>query len=225
MEVGFPMGYFYGYQTNGIFQTQEEVNAHPSQTALGAEAQPGDIRFVDINGDGVIDENDRTNLGDPIPEVTMGFNLQVNYKNFDLSAYSFASLGQEIVRNYERNQPNVNRMRYRLDRWTGPGTSNSVPRATVASTSNNAFSDFFVEDGSFLRIQAVTLGYTIPKEVTEKIYLDKFRVYGKVDNIYTFTKYMGYDPTASTGDPIGQGIDYGFYPLPRTFSIGVNLQF
>ncbi|WP_304132650.1 SusC/RagA family TonB-linked outer membrane protein [Mesonia mobilis] len=225
MEVGFPMGYFYGYQTNGIFQTQEEVNAHPSQEALGAEAQPGDIRFVDINGDGVIDENDRTNLGDPIPEVTMGFNLQVNYKNFDLSAYSFASLGQEIVRNYERNQPNVNRMRYRLDRWTGPGTSNSVPRATVASTSNNAFSDFFVEDGSFLRIQAVTLGYTIPKEVTEKIYLDKFRVYGKVDNIYTFTKYMGYDPTASTGAPIGQGIDYGFYPLPRTFSIGVNLQF
>ena len=225
MEVGFPMGYFYGYQTNGIFTTQDEVNAHPSQLALGADAQPGDIRYVDLNEDGVIDENDRTNLGDPIPEVTMGFNFKINYKNFDISAFSFASLGQEIVRNYERNQPNVNKLSYKLDRWTGPGTSNTVPRATIASTSNNAFSDFFVEDGSFLRIQAITLGYTIPKSLTEKAFINKFRVYGKVDNVYTFTEYMGYDPTASTGAPIGQGIDYGFYPLPRTYSLGVNLQF
>ena len=130
-----------------------------------------------------------------------------------------------MVRNYERSQPNVNKLRYKLDRWTGPGTSNTVPRATVESTSNNAFSDFFVEDASFLRIQTITLGFTVPKKFTEKAYLDKFRIYGKVDNVYTFTEYMGYDPTASTGEPIGGGIDYGFYPLPRTYTIGVNIQF
>lgn len=225
MEVGMPIGYFYGYQTDGLFQNQDEVDAHPSQLALGAEASPGDIRYKDLNEDGVIDENDRTNLGDPIPDVTMGLNFQINYKNFDFSAYSYASLGQEIVRNYERNQPNVNKLSYKLDRWTGEGTSNYVPRATIASNTNSVFSDFFVEDGSFLRIQALTLGYTVPSEVTEKAYISKLRVYAKVDNVYTFTKYTGYDPTASTGEPIGQGIDYGFYPLPRTYSLGVNLQF
>ncbi len=225
MEEGQPMGYFYGYKTNGIFQTQEEATNAPSQAALGAEAQAGDIRYVDINEDGVIDESDRTYLGDPIPDVTMGLNFKINYKSFDLSAYSFANLGQEMVRNYERNQANVNKLRYKLDRWTGPGTSNSVPRATTTSTSNNAFSDFFVEDASFLRIQAITLGYTVNQNFTKKAGIDKFRIYGKVDNVYTFTDYMGYDPTASTGDPIGQGIDYGFYPLPRTYSFGVNLQF
>ena len=225
MQEGFPMGYFYGYRTDGVFQTQDEVDNHPSQQALGANAKPGDIRYVDLNGDGVIDENDRTNIGDPIPDITMGLNFSFNYKNFDFSAYSFANLGQEMVRNYERSQPNVNKLRYKLDRWTGPGTSNTVPRATVESTSNNAFSDFFVEDASFLRIQTITLGFTVPKKFTEKAYLDKFRIYGKVDNVYTFTEYMGYDPTASTGEPIGGGIDYGFYPLPRTYTIGVNIQF
>ena len=112
-----------------------------------------------------------------------------------------------------------------LDRWTGAGTSTSVPRVTTAPTSNAVFSDFYVEDGSFARIQTITLGYTIPEVFTDKAGIGQFRVYGKVDNVYTFTKYSGYDPTASTGAPIGGGIDYGFYPLPRTYIIGVNLQF
>lgn len=225
MQVGKPIGYFYGYKTDGIFQTQAEVDAHPSQLALGAEAQPGDIRYVDINGDGVINSDDRTDLGNPIPTVTMGFNISVNYKNFDLSAYSFANLGNEIVRNYERDQPNVNKMSYWLDRWTGPGTSNTVPRVTTAATANKVFSDFYVEDGSFARIQTISLGYTVPSTLVEKIGLDRFRIYGKVDNVCTFTKYSGYDPTASTGSPIGGGIDLGFYPLPRTYMLGVNLEF
>ncbi|MFZ0490142.1 MAG: TonB-dependent receptor [Salegentibacter sp.] len=225
MEEGKPIGYFYGLKTDGIFQNMEEVNAHPSQQALGAEAQPGDIKYVDVNGDGVIDEQDRTDLGNPIPDVTMGFNLNITFKDFDFAVYTFASLGNEIVRNYERAQPNVNRMSYRLDRWTGEGTSNYVPRVTAASTANNVFSDFFVEDGSFARIQTVSLGYTVPNDVSQKIAVEKFRVYAKVDNVYTFTNYSGYDPTASTGAPIGGGIDYGFYPLPRTYMLGVNLQF
>ncbi|GGB80546.1 SusC/RagA family TonB-linked outer membrane protein [Flavobacterium suaedae] len=225
MEVGKPLGYFYGYQTDGIFQNQEEVAAHPSQIALGAEAQPGDIRFVDVNGDGVIDTNDRTDIGDPIPDATMGFNLNFEYKGFDFSAYAFASLGNDMLRNYERTLTDVNRHRYVLDRWTGEGTSNTVPRVTTAATSNNVLSDYYVEDASYCRIQTVQLGYTINPDFTKKALITKLRFYVGVNNLYTFTKYKGFDPGASSGEPLSSGIDYGFYPVPRTYLFGVNVNF
>lgn len=225
MEVGLPIGYFYGFQTNGIFQNQAEVNAHPSQSALGAEAAPGDLRFVDVNGDGVIDFDDRTNLGNPIPDVTMGLNLSLDYKNFDFKMYTFASIGNDMVRNYERTLSDVNRLNYVLDRWTGEGTSNTVPRVTTAATSNNVFSDYFVEDASFVRIQNIQLGYSLPSQVLDKLGMSKIRLYTAVNNLHTFTKYRGYDPGASNGAPIGGGIDYGFYPIPRTYILGLNLNF
>ena len=225
MEEGKPLGYFYGYQTNGIFQNTEEVAAHPSQQALGATAQPGDFRFVDANGDGVIDENDRVNIGSPIPDFTLGYNLTLKYKQFDFSTYMFANLGNEIVRNFERDQPNVNMMGYNMDRWVGAGTSNSVPRLTSGATTNRVFSDFFVEDGSFLRVQTVSVGYNFKPELLKKVKISNLRLYAKVDNVFTLTEYSGYDPTASTGAPIGGGIDFGFYPLPRTFILGLNAQF
>eukprot|EP01029_Cantina_marsupialis_P021504 TRINITY_DN515492_c0_g1_i1.p2 TRINITY_DN515492_c0_g1~~TRINITY_DN515492_c0_g1_i1.p2 ORF type:complete len:1012 (+),score=174.97 TRINITY_DN515492_c0_g1_i1:3299-6334(+) len=225
MEVGLPIGYFYGYKTDGIFQNMSEVAAHPSQIALGAEAKPGDLRYADLNGDGVLDNKDRTNLGDPIPDVTMGLNLSVNYKNFDFTAYAYASLGNEMVRNYERANVNVNKLSTNLNRWTGEGSTNSVPRLTTGSTANRIFSDYYVEDASFLRIQNVQLGYTLPKGLTDKLHISKLRFYGAVSNLYTFTDYTGYDPAASTGDPIGGGIDYGFYPAARTYTFGLNLNF
>jgi TonB-linked SusC/RagA family outer membrane protein len=225
MEVGLPIGYFYGYKTDGIFQNQEEVDAHPSQSALGAEASPGDIRFVDFNNDGQLNSDDRTNIGDAIPAVTMGLNLALDFKGFDFIAYAYASLGNDMVRNYERTQPNVNRLSYTLDRWTGPGTSNAIPRVTTAATSNNIFSEFYVENASFLRLQNIQLGYTIPVDVTEKIRIKKLRFYLSVSNLYTFTNYMGYDPAASSGAPIGGGFDAGFYPAARTYTFGLNLNF
>ena len=225
MEAGQPLGYYYGYQTDGIFQNQAEVDIHPSQLALGAEASPGDIRFKDLNDDGIINSLDRTNIGDPIPNVTMGFNINLNYKNFDFVAYSYASIGNDMVRNYERTLSDVNRLNYVLGRWTGEGTSNTVPRVTTAATSNNVFSDYFVEDASFLRIQNIQLGYTISNKSSQKIGIDKMRIYTSVNNLYTFTKYRGFDPAASTGSPIGGGIDNGFYPTPRTFIVGLNLNF
>ncbi|HKL07818.1 MAG TPA: TonB-dependent receptor [Bacteroidales bacterium] len=225
MEEGYPMGYFYGYETDGIFQTQAEVDAHPSQIDLGAEAQPGDIRYKDLNGDGKINEDDRTNIGDPIPDYVMGLNLSFKYKGFDFVAYAYANIGNDMVRNYERTQTDVNRLDYMLDRWTGTGTTNEVPRITTAATSNNVFSDFFVEDGSFLRIQNVQLGYTIPENMTQKVSIQKARVFAGVNNLFTFTNYMGYDPAASTGVPIGSGIDNGFYPTPRIYTFGLNLTF
>ncbi len=223
MEVGQPIGYFYGYKTDGLFQTQEEVDAHPSQTALGAEASPGDIRFVDVNGDGVLNSDDRTYIGDPIPDLLMGFNLSLNYKNFDFVAYAFASIGNDIVRNYERSQPNVNRLSTTLERWTGPGTSNTVPRVTTAATANNIFSEYYVEDGSYLRLQRISLGYKIPESITQKIHVKNVRFYVAVNNLFTLTKYTGFDPAASNGSPIGSGFDSGFYPASRTYWFGFNI--
>lgn len=225
MEVGQPIGYFYGYKTDGIFQNQAEVDAHPSQLALGANASPGDLRYVDVNNDGVIDTDDRTNLGDPIPDVTMGLNLTLNWKNLDFTAYAFASIGNDMVRNYERTLTDVNQLNYVLDRWTGEGTSNTVPRVTTAATTNNVFSDYFVEDASYLRLQNVQLGYNLPADVIESIGFTKVRLYCGVNNLVTLTKYRGYDPGATSGAPIGGGIDFGFYPIPRTYLFGLNLNF
>lgn len=225
MEVGLPIGYFYGYKTDGIFQSQAEVDAHPSQETLAAEAAPGDLRFVDVNKDGKLDTDDRTNIGNPIPDVTMGLNISLNYKGFDFKAYAYASIGNEMVRNYERVQPNANKLSYNLNRWTGAGTSTTVPRITTAATSNTIFSDFYVEDASFLRLQNLQLGYTIPAALTERIHIGSLRFYTSVSNLFTLTDYMGYDPAASSGAPIGSGFDAGFYPASRTYTFGLNLNF
>ncbi|MDD7914394.1 SusC/RagA family TonB-linked outer membrane protein [Polaribacter ponticola] len=225
MEVGQPIGYFYGLQTDGIFQTQAEVDAHPSQSDLGASiTAPGDIRYKDVNGDGVVDFDDRTNIGKPQADFYMGFNISAKYKNWDFSTYLYSELGKEIVRNYERFLPNVNKPAYYLDRWTGAGTSNSVPRLTNDATNNKLFSDFFVEDGSFIRMQNVQVGYNFSTDVLEKVGLSKLRLYTTVNNVFTITDYSGYDPTIN-GGAIGAGIDSGNYPSARQFILGLNVEF
>jgi TonB-linked SusC/RagA family outer membrane protein len=225
MEVGLPMGHFNGLKTNGIFQNQEEIDAHPSQLPLGAEAQPGDFRYVDINNDGIIDENDKTYIGDPIPDLTMGLNISMEYKSFDFQMYLFSSIGNEIVRNYERKLALTNRTEYDLNRWVGEGSTNSHPRVTTGANSNAVFSDYFVEDGSFLRAQNLQIGYSVSENTLEKLGFDKLRFYTSVNNLFTLTKYRGFDPTVSTEDPVGGGFDIGFYPSPRTYLLGVNLKF
>ena len=219
MEVGQPIGYFYGLKTDGVFQNEAEVDSHATQT----NASPGDLRYVDTNNDGQINEDDRTYIGDPIAPWTMGLNLGMNYKRWDFGLYIFSSIGNEIVRNYERNQPLTNRSAYFLNRWTGEGSTDSFHRVNTGANSNGLFSDFYVEDASYLRIQNIQLGYTFNTDNSKGI--DKFRLYASVNNAYTFTKYTGYDPSASTGEPIGGGIDQGFYPVPRTYMLGVNLKF
>jgi hypothetical protein len=221
MEDGKPLGYFFGLQTDGIFQNQAEVEAHATQPNAG----PGDLRFVDINGDGVIDNDDRTDIGNPFPDATMGLNIALNWNQWDFTAYAFASIGNEIVRNYERNQPLVNRSVYTLNRWTGEGSTNTDPRVTTGATSNTLFSDYFVEDGSFLRLQNVQLGYTFPATINENLGIDQLRFYLSANNLFTLTEYRGYDPVASSGAPIGAGIDPGFYPVARTYLLGVNFKF
>ncbi|WP_308991664.1 TonB-dependent receptor [Mariniflexile litorale] len=221
MEAGFPIGYFYGYETAGIFQNQAEINA----SAVGdITPEPGDIKYVDQNNDGAITLDDKTNIGNPLPDATMGLNISLDYKNFDFAAYAFASVGNEIARNYERGQQLTNRTNSYLARWTGEGTSNSFPRVSNGATPNNLFSDFYVEDGSFVRLQNVQLGYTFSDKAFENSRISKLRLYVSASNLFTLTKYKGYDPTTSSGSPIGGGIDQGFYPSAKTFLLGINLK-
>jgi len=140
-----------------------------------------------------------------------------------LFAYAFASIGNDIVRNYERAQPDVNRLSTTLDRWTGPGTSNSVPRVTYDATANTIFSEYYVEDGSYLRLQRISVGYRIPQTITQRIKINEVRFFVAVNNLVTLTKYMGFDPGASNGQPIGSGFDSGFYPAARTYWFGFSI--
>ncbi|MCH7400922.1 SusC/RagA family TonB-linked outer membrane protein [Belliella kenyensis] len=224
-QKGFPIGYFIGYQTDGIFQTQEEIASSPVSQA---GARPGDLRFVDQNGDGVInfgDDSDRTMIGSPIPDVVMGFNFSVDFKGFDFGANIYAALGQDIIRNYERQQPWANQLAYNINRWTGPGSTNEIPRLTTGPTRNTVFSDFYVEDGSFLRLRNVQLGYTIPSQVSKKIGMQYFRLYIAANNLVTLTKYQGFDPDVGAGNPLFAGVDNGIYPQARTIMAGVNIKF
>jgi hypothetical protein len=173
----------------------------------------------------VIDAKDRTYIGKPIADYTLGLNLSFNYKNFDFIAYSYASIGNDLIRNYERTEAKLNKLNYVLDRWTGEGSSNTVPRVTAGASTNNVFSSYFVEDASFLRIQNLQLGYSFNKKYLEKAGITKLRIYTSVNNVYTFTKYKGFDPTAKGSDPISGGIDYGFYPTPKIYMLGLNVNF
>jgi TonB-linked SusC/RagA family outer membrane protein len=229
MEAGFPIGYFHGFQTNGLYQTQGEIDALNASSPDGLYhlgAGPGDLKFVDTNGDGTISDDDKTYIGDPIADITMGFNIGFSYKNLDFSANAFASVGNDMVRDYERKDLFANRGTYMLDRWQGAGTSNSVPRAVSgASINTDNFSDFFVEDASFVRLQNVQVGYTIQKNSLEGSGIDKIRIYLTGNNLFTITDYTGYDPSASSGGPIGAGVDKGFYPVASSYLIGFNLNF
>jgi TonB-linked SusC/RagA family outer membrane protein len=233
MEAGYPLGYFYGYKTEGIYQTQDEIDLLDSQAfnednesvEFHEGAEVGDLKFVDTDGDGVITEDDKTYLGDPIPDLTMGLSLGFKYKEFDFSASAYASIGNEMVRDYERQAMNTNRGTYMLNRWTFENGGNTIPRASGGSSVNNSeFSDYFVEDASYLRIQNVQLGYTANNNLVNFLGLKSLRLYFSVNNLFTFTNYNGFDPSASSDRPIGAGIDKGFYPVSRSFLFGLNVK-
>lgn len=223
-QEGLPVGSFYGLQTAGIFQTQEQIDNHATYN-LGPAPAPGDLIFVDTNNDGVVDEDDRTYLGDPLGDFTYGINLSVEYKGFDFSVRGYGSQGNELLRSYERDNPFVNQLNYVLGRWTGPGTSNQIPRLTTETTNNGQLSSFFVEDASYFRINNMQLGYSIPVDSFKSINLEKLRIYVLATNPVTFSKYKGYDPAAQSGDVLRRGIDNGFYPAISTYTMGVNVNF
>lgn len=223
-QVGMPIGYFFGFETNGIFQTQDQID---QAAATQAGAQPGDLIFVDQNGDGIInfsDDSDKKMLGSPIPDFTMGLVLNAAFKGLDLSLSLYAAVGQEAIRNYERQQPYANQLDYVIDRWVGPGTSNEHPRLTTEPTRNAVFSSYFVEDASFLRVRNIQIGYTLPSKWLSKLHLQGLRIYASVNNAFTFTNYRGFDPEFSSASILSAGVDNGFYPQARSIMGGLQIK-
>ena len=225
-QVGYPIGYFYGYKTAGVFQNQAQINA---TAAKYDDVVPGDLIFVDVNGDGVISEDDRTMIGDPNPDFTAGLNLWMSWKGFDFSLSGYGAFGQQIAKSY-RSFADSQRDNFTtdvFDTWQGEGTSNRLPRLTFGSNRNwTNISDIYIENGDYFKISNVTLGYDFRRPVNMK-YISKCRLYLAAQNLFTITKYSGMDPEMGKGteDDWVSGIDVGFYPAPRTFLIGINLQF
>ena len=232
-QNGYPLGYFWGYKTGGVFQNQAQIDNYKSASGvvLQPTAAPGDLIYVNTNGDDKIDAADKTSIGNPNPDFTYGFSLSASYKAFDFSLMANGVAGNQIVQSY-RNQSGAygNYTSAILDRWHGEGSSNTIPRVTEDNKNFTQFSDLYIHDGDFLRINTVTLGFDLAKMKQSKpFFASQFRVYFSVLNLYTFTKYNGMDPEIGFGSSnddqkFSSGVDVGYYPRPRTFMMGLNVK-
>ena len=234
IREGETINSFIGHVTDGVFQNQAEVDAHATQ----ANAAPGDIRFKDLDNNGVINDDDRKILGKPVPDLSYGFTASFNYKNFDISLFLQGLAGIEIyngLRYWSEGLSEItNHTTVALDRWTGPGTSNTIPRAVLGDPNfNRRASDRFLEDGSFLRLKNIAIGYSIPQRALDRFgngVISNFRIYFSGQNLLTFTDYSGYDPEIGIGfnqgvEVANQGVDYGIIPQPKTVLVGLQLKF
>ncbi len=229
LQEGHPVNAFFGHVTNGLFQTQAEVDAYAVQTGgsdIYNRTSAGDIRFLDLNQDGVITDEDRTFIGNPNPKFIFAMNNTLTYRNFDMSVYVQGEYDKDMFNAnliWQESMGTVqNQTRRVLDRWVGEGTSTEMPRAVFGDPNKNARpSTRFVEDASYVRIKNVTIGYTFPSNSLERIAVKQLRVYVSAQNLYTFTKYSGNDPELSNPT----GIDLGTYPQARTLSVGANVTF
>ena len=225
-QVGYPMGYFYGYKTGGVFQNESEIANYQGPKLTGV--RPGDLIFIDVNEDGKIDSDDRTQIGNPHPDFLPGFGLNFGYKGFDFSFSANGSFGHQIMKSYRdwADTPEHNYTQDIFNRWHGEGTSNKLPRLTGGTHSNWQWvSDIYVENADYLRIQNVTVGYDFKKSFPT-LPLEQVRIYITANNLYTFTGYSGMDPEIGfSGHSWSSGIDVGFYPSPRVFLIGANVKF
>ena len=234
-ENGHAIGYFWGYKTAGIFQNQKEINdwIAAGNGIYQAAVKPGDVKYVDINHDGVINASDKVDLGNGLPKYTFGFNVNLAWKGFDLSANFTGAAGFQIAQSYrDPSSSQANYSRRILKRWTGEGTSNEIPRVTYGDVGNWLFSDLYLQDGDYIRLQNLTMGYDFKKLISWKG-LSKMRLYFQVQNLFTLTKYDGMDPEigsfngtdGNSSDSWVSGVDMGYYPHPRTFIVGLNLAF
>ncbi len=224
-ENGMPFPYFYGYKTNGIFQNMDEVRSYTNAQGnmIQPTAVPGDIRFVDIDGDGSITAEDRIKIGKGTPDWSWGLNFNLSWKNLDFSMMWQGTIGNDIYDCTRRTDiTRANLPSYMLNRWTGEGTSNKYPRFVLGDNVNWQSNDLLVYDGSYARLKNIQIGYTIPQRLTKKTFIEKLRVYASAENLWTLTKYHGFDPEISSGGT-SLGIDYGVYPQARTFTVGVNV--
>lgn len=230
-DIGMPFPYFYGWKTDGVFQNPDEVNSYVGADGnkIQPNAVPGDLRFVDMNNDGVINDDDRTMIGKGIPDWTFGLNIGFEWKGIDFNMLLQGQAGCQVFNVTRRTDLySINLPKTILNRWTGEGSTNSFPRFSFESANENfRVSDMWLEDGSFLRARNVQLGYTLPAKLTNKIAIERLRFYVQAENLFTLTKYTGCDPEVHGGNGFGTevGIDRGVYPQSRTISLGVNLNF
>lgn len=216
-----PIGAFYGYKTDGIFQNQAELDNYPHLPNAGI----GDLRFVDVNNDGQLNDADRTYIGSPIPTFIYGFDLSMTYKNFDFSIDFQGQWGNKIFNGKEVVRPDPYNFERRIwDRWAGEGTSTTVPKPSFGGY-NYTPSDYFIQDGSFLRLRNISLGYSLPQEMANRIRLDQVRVFVRATNLFTWTNFTGYSPEIISSNVIDNGIDRGEYPVPAIYSVGLNINF
>lgn len=231
--VGHPIATFYGWRTDGLYQTQGEIDSDPNiaNDPRRVDIKPGDVRFLDLNGDGIIDSDDRTIIGDPNPDATYGINIFAGYNNFNLSLF-FAGVAGVDIFNGDRMQgldPNYpfNMYAEAENRWRGEGTSNTVPRMTTLRTNlNHRASDKWIERGDFLRLKTMTLGYTLPTELISRIGLRGLRVYITGNNVFTITPYSGIDPELGYSDGnLQRNVDFAQYPQARSWIVGTSIDF
>ncbi len=233
VEVGFPIGFFYGLQTDGLLQNQDDVDAWvtPEGKPYFEDQRPGDVKFVDQNLDGVIDDLDKVMIGSPLPDFEMGLQLNVEYKGIYANATLVGKFGMQVMQSYRSFADNFtqNYTTQIFGRWHGEGTSNRIPRLGYASTRNtNLISDIFVHDADFLRISNVVVGYRLGNLLKNLNWIKGASVYASVSNLHTFTKYDGMDPDVGyspDGFPWATGADLGLYPLPRTVMFGASVTF
>lgn len=227
--IGQPIGSFYGYKQLGVFKDEADLHTNPHDKTT----RPGDVKYADINGDGIIDAKDRTVIGNNQPDFIYGMTNTFSYKNIDLSVSIQGTQGGKILnlsrRFFDNLEGGGNNLSIILDRWRSPqNPGNGIePRANARTTgNNNAVSSRWVEDGSYLRIQNVSLGYKLPKSVTDRIRLQQVRIYASVQNLYTWSKYLNFNPEVSNYEgALTGGVDYGSYPLARTMTLGINIGF
>ena len=224
---GMPFPYFYGYKTNGVFQNYNEVNSYVNADGglIQPSARPGDTRFVDINGDGQITSDDRTMIGKGTPDWNFGLNFNADWKGFDFNMFFQGVAGADIFdATYRTDVTAGNYPTYMLNRWTGEGTSNKYPILRAGDNTNWQVSDLYIVDGSYLRLKNISLGYTLPRNLTRQISIERLRFFVMAENLVTWTKYWGFDPEISSGGK-SLGIDKGVYPQARIWTVGLNLTF
>lgn len=232
IEPGKPIGYFYGYKMSGVFQTQEEIDNYkggPNNTIIMPTAEPGDLKFVDLNGDGKLGEEDRTMIGNPHPDFTFGLTLGGEYKGFDLSMFFQGSVGNDILNMLKYDIYSgtgwYNAPKDIFDKfWTGPGSTNENFAISANSRDNLTMSEWYIENGSYVRLKNITLGYTFPKQWLQKLTVRNLRLFVAAQNLFTITGYSGLDPELGNSNPAFMGIDMGWYPQARSFMVGLSLK-
>ncbi|MEM6343818.1 MAG: TonB-dependent receptor [Bacteroidota bacterium] len=218
-ETGIPVGSFYGFKVAGVFQNEEELGQFPTLSGQ----RVGDLRYEDINGDGTINTDDRTILGSYIPDYLFGFNFSVGYKGFTLDADIQGQQGNEIYNGKRAVRPELyNYEGYIRDRWTGEGTSDTQPRLTTGGV-NYSPSDWFIEDGSFLRLRSLTLSYDFSSSLVRRLRMQDVRLFLRGTNLYTLSRFSGYSPELASANVLSSGIDLGTYPITSVYTIGLNI--